>query len=108
MNIINIINVILYLLNHGKTSAKKLADKLNLSTRTIYRYISKISCCNIPITTYTGKNGGIEILNTFSLSKMYLTCEEKNYLLDALKLFNTTDNSRATLNQTIYTKINIL
>ena len=80
-----IIGIILTLLYQGKTKAKNLALKYNVSTRTIYRYISILDTCEIPICTHLGRNGGIEILNTFKLNNMFLTTQEKMTLIDATR-----------------------
>lgn len=46
---------ILYiLLNEGETTAPKLADRFEVSTRTIYRDIDSLSMAGIPIYTSQG------------------------------------------------------
>ena len=43
----------------NKTTEKELADKFEVSTRTIYRDIETLSGANIPIYASKGKDGGI-------------------------------------------------
>ena len=43
--------------------AKFLADIFEVSKKTIYRHVNNLVYAGLPITTNTGKNGGI-ILNT--------------------------------------------
>ena len=81
-----IIGMLLTLLHQGRTKAKELASKYNISIRTVYRYMSILDTCEVPIISYTGKNGGIEILNTFELNKMFLTTQEKMSLIDASRI----------------------
>ena len=46
-----------YLLNKGQTTAPKLAEKFEVSIRTIYRDIDSLSNAGIPIYTVQGKGG---------------------------------------------------
>ena len=78
------IGILITLLNKGKTTYKELSDKFNVSPRTICRYISMLDTAGVPILTKTGKNGGVEILNTFKLNNVYLTIQEKIHLLTAV------------------------
>ncbi|MBR1925237.1 MAG: HTH domain-containing protein [Clostridia bacterium] len=81
------IGMIFYILNHKKTTAKTLAEKFEVSTKTIYRYLDEFSACGIPIITECGKNGGIRIENTFNLLNMFFSNEE----LEKLKSFCKND-----------------
>lgn len=74
--------ILLTLLRNGRTRAKELASKYDVSIRTIYRYIDMLDTSGVPIVSYVGKNGGIEILNTFSLTKSYFTLQEKITLIE--------------------------
>ena len=95
-----IIGIILTLLRQGKTKARDLAHKYNISTRSVYRYISILDTCEIPIATQTGRNGGIEILNTFKLNSMFFTVQEKMTLIDATRIIED-----KTLQKNIQTKL---
>lgn len=51
---------ILYcLLDKGQTTAPELAEKFEVSVRTIYRDIDALSSAGIPVYSETGRNGGI-------------------------------------------------
>lgn len=76
--------ILLTLLNKGKTTYQELSDKFNVSSRTICRYVSALDTAGVPITTKTGKNGGVEILNTFKLNQLYFTLQEKIFLLTVI------------------------
>ena len=77
--------IITYLLNHKKVRAQDLAEKFEVSVRTIYRDIDAISQAGIPIITYQGTGGGIGILEGFKLDKNLLTGEEISKIVNALK-----------------------
>ena len=80
MKIYLILSILLELLKHDRISAKSLAEKYEVSPRTIYRYLDYLECAGIPTKTYLGKNGGIGIDNEFKLDTTYLTLDEKSYL----------------------------
>ena len=68
-----------------KITAKELAEKFEVSTRTIYRDIESLSRANIPIYSSKGKDGGIGILEEYVLNKTVLSEEEQNQILFALQ-----------------------
>lgn len=73
---------ILYLLLVKKRiTANELADYLEVSVRTIYRDVETLSSFQIPIYMSKGKNGGITLLETYTLDKMLLTEKEQKEIL---------------------------
>ncbi len=83
--------ILYYILEKGKVTANELADKFEVSVRTIYRDIDSISSAGIPIYATQGKGGGIEIAEEFVLSKSLLSENEKQQIMSALQgLENTT------------------
>ncbi len=68
--------IVYYLLDKGQATAPKLAEKFEVSVRTIYRDIDVLSGAGIPIYTETGRNGGIYLMNDFVLNKAILSEEE--------------------------------
>ena len=86
MQVNNRLFEILYiLLQKKKVTAKELAEKFEVSTRTIYRDIEALSSANIPIYMSKGKDGGIGILEEYVLNKSILSEEEQNQILFALQ-----------------------
>lgn len=83
---INRLFQIVYILLERKTiTAKELADKFEVSTRTIYRDIEVLSSSKIPIYANKGKGGGINLLDDFVLDKSILSEEEQNQILFSLQ-----------------------
>lgn len=72
-----IFQILLYLNNHRKTTASKIANKFHMSTRSVYRYIDDLSLIGVPVITKTGKMGGIEILKNFCIDGIMLAEQEK-------------------------------
>jgi len=77
--------IVYILLQKKKTTAKELADRFEVSTRTIYRDIEALSSANIPIYMSKGKDGGISILEEYVLNKSILSEEEQKQILFALQ-----------------------
>lgn len=77
--------IVYILMQKKKVTAKELADKFEVSTRTIYRDIEALSGANIPIYASKGKDGGIGILEEYVLNKTILSEEEQNQILFALQ-----------------------
>ncbi len=84
--------IVYYLLDKGQATAPELAEKFEVSVRTIYRDIDALSGAGIPIYTETGRNGGISLMNHFILDKIVLSKEEKQEILTALQTINITQN----------------
>lgn len=82
--------ILYYILAKGKVTANELADKFEVSVRTIYRDIDSLSSAGIPIYATQGKDGGIEIAEDFVLSKSLLTEDEKEQIMAALHGFDST------------------
>lgn len=77
---------ILYiLLNKQKTTAGELAEKFEVSVRTIYRDIDALSLAGIPVYMAKGKGGGISLMDGFVLQKSLLTQEERDQILIGLQ-----------------------
>lgn len=77
--------IVYILMQKKKITAKELAEKFEVSTRTIYRDIESLSRANIPIYSSKGKDGGIGILEEYILNKTVLSEEEQNQILFALQ-----------------------
>lgn len=77
--------IVYILMQKKKVTAKELANRFEVSTRTIYRDIEILSRANIPIYMSKGKDGGIGLLEEYVLNKTILSEEEQNQILFALQ-----------------------
>lgn len=50
--------ILYHLLDKGRATAPELAEKFEVSVRTVYRDIDALSGAGIPVYTETGRNGG--------------------------------------------------
>lgn len=84
--------ILYHLLDKGQATAPELAEKFEVSVRTIYRDIDALSGAGIPVYTEAGRNGGIHLLNDFVLDKAVLSEAEKQEILAALQSIRITRN----------------
>ena len=84
--------IVYHLLNKGHATASELAEKLEVSVRTIYRDIEALSEAGIPVYAETGRCGGIHLMPDFVLGKVMLSEKEKRELLAALQSLMVTGN----------------
>lgn len=85
MKIDRLISIILILLDRNKVSAKELADKFEVSLRTIYRDIDTINMSGIPIISTSGINGGFQIMEQYKLDKKVFSASDIVTLLRGLE-----------------------
>ena len=78
------------LLNRDRISAKELADRFEVSVRTIYRDIDSINLAGIPVISYQGYNGGFGIMENYRINSQVLTLNDMISLLTALRGINDT------------------
>lgn len=79
--------ITVYLLNHGKTSAAQLAQKFEVSVRTVQRDIDSLCQAGIPVIAETGAAGGYYLADTFRMDAQTATKEDYSLMLTALKGF---------------------
>lgn len=77
---------IVYLLMERRNwTAKELAERLEVSQRTLYRDIDALSAANIPVYAVKGQGGGIRLMDGFELDRSLLSEEGQEQILTALK-----------------------
>lgn len=77
---------ILYLLVEKRAvTAKELAQRLEVSERTVYRDIDALSAAGIPVFTQQGQGGGIRLMDSFVLDKTLLSGAQQDEILFALR-----------------------
>lgn len=82
---------ILYLLMaKNGMQVSELAEKTEVSTRTIRRDIDALSAAGVPIYTTRGRSGGVHLMPGFVLDKSLLSDAEQDEILYALKSISAT------------------
>ncbi|WP_313152793.1 helix-turn-helix transcriptional regulator [Lacrimispora sp.] len=92
MQMNRLFEIVYILLNKKTTTAKELAERFEVSVRTIYRDIDMLSSAGIPVYASQGKGGGISLLEDYVLNKSVLSEDEQNEILFALQSLTVTQN----------------
>lgn len=83
MKFVILLDIFFELLAKRKVTATYLAQKHELSVRTIYRYVDVLSM-TVPIFVLQGRNGGICISDSYKLPVGFMTKEEYESAIEAL------------------------
>jgi len=92
MQMNRLFEIVYILLNKKKTTATELAERFEVTVRTIYRDIDILSSAGIPVYTSQGKGGGISLLDDYVLNKSVLSEDEQNEIMFALQSLTVTQN----------------
>lgn len=84
MKIDRLLNIITILLQNEKVTAPYLAEKFEVSRRTISRDIEDICKAGIPVVTLQGVHGGICVADGYKISKAILTKQELRLIFAGL------------------------
>ena len=82
------IKILFELLSKRCVKASYLAEKFEVSVRSIHRYINGLEMAGVPIYTIRGNNGGFAIVDTYRLPSTFMTENEFNQTIDTLSAIN--------------------
>ena len=93
MKIDRLIGILSVLLQKEKTTAPELAERFEVSRRTINRDIENLCKAGIPIQTSQGAGGGISIMEGFSMDRTLLTSKDMKMILAGLRSLDSVSGS---------------
>ena len=93
MKIDRLIGILSVLLQEEKMTATELADKFEVSRRTINRDIEDLCKAGIPITTTQGSGGGIRIMDGYRMDRTLLTSKDMQMILAGLRSLDSVSGS---------------
>ena len=94
MKIDRLIGILSILLQEEKTTAPKLAERFEVSRRTINRDIEDLCKAGILISTTQGTGGGISIMDGYRMDRTILTSKEMQMILAGLRSLDSVSGSR--------------
>lgn len=81
------LKILFELLAKKTVTATYLADKYEVSTRSIHRYINTLEMAGVPLYTTRGKAGGFSLIDSYRLNSNFLTTKEFEQTLNTLQAF---------------------
>ena len=84
MKVDRLVSIIMILLEKKRIGAQELADRFEVSPRTIYRDIDAINMAGIPVRSTSGVGGGFEIMPEYKMDKRVFSTAELSALLMGL------------------------
>ncbi|MEN6312856.1 MAG: YafY family protein [Clostridiaceae bacterium] len=85
MKLDRLLGILTILLKNDRVTAPQLAEKFEVTRRTIGRDIDTLCQAGIPIVTHQGGGGGISVADGYKLDKSILTADELSSIIAALK-----------------------
>ena len=89
-----LIGILSILLQEEKTTAPELAEKFEVSRRTINRDIEDLCKAGIPIRTAQGTGGGISIMDGYCIDRTILTSKDMQMILAGLRGLDSVSGKR--------------
>ena len=93
MKIDRLIGILSVLLQRDKTTAPELAERFEVSRRTINRDIEDLCKAGIPIRTSQGTGGGISIMDGYRMDRTILTSKDMQMILAGLRSLDSVSGS---------------
>lgn len=100
-----LLQILFILLEKGSVTAPALAEKFEVSSRTIYRDIDALSAAGVPVYAIRGKGGGIFLQENYVIDKNFFSDEEQQAILIALQNLTLAEGS---LTSPLHTKLRTL
>ncbi|GAA4866032.1 YafY family protein [Paenibacillus vulneris] len=85
MKLDRLLAITMLLLNRKRVGAQELAERFEVSLRTIYRDLEALNQAGIPIVSFAGASGGYEIMDQYRLDRQFLSLDELQSIIIALK-----------------------
>lgn len=85
MAVERLIGILTVLLRQDRATAAELAERFEVSVRTIQRDVERLCLAGIPLRTTTGRGGGIAIMEGFSVDRTVLTSQDRAAILAGLR-----------------------
>ena len=93
MKIDRLIGILSVLLQKDKVTAPELAERFEVSRRTINRDIEDLCKAGIPIRTSQGTGGGISIIDGYRMDRTILTSKDMQMILAGLRSLDSVSGS---------------
>jgi predicted DNA-binding transcriptional regulator YafY len=97
MQIDQLFEFVYVLIDKKQVTAKEMAERFGVSTRTIYRWVDALSVSGVPIYSQNGRGGGIAISEQYALDTKVLSEEERLAIVSSVKALNSLSGNPASV-----------
>ena len=97
MQIDQLFEFVYVLIDKKQVTAKEMAARFGVSTRTIYRWLDALSVSGVPVYSQKGRNGGIAISEQYALDTKVLSEEERLAIVSSVKALNSLSGNPASV-----------
>ena len=95
MKIDRLLGLLSILANTDKITVQELANRFEVSKRTIFRDLDTLSRAGIPIISYPGIGGGVAIIEGYKLKNQVLSTDDIRNIFTALNGLKSIDNNHS-------------
>ena len=85
MQIDQLFEFVYILIDKKQVTAKEMAERFGVSTRTIYRWMEALSLSGVPVYSLKGRGGGIAISEKFAMDNTVLSEDERLAIVSSVK-----------------------
>ena len=96
-----IFEIYVFLQKKKSTTAKELSKAMEISSRSVYRYIDSLSLMGVPIITKTGRNGGIELIGSHYIDCFLISEKDKEIIKNFIDYNEKVDEVKNVLKKLI-------
>lgn len=90
MRLDRLLGITLELMAKKRVTAAELAEKFEVSIRTVYRDVDLINQSGIPVASFSGADGGFELMNGFFLTRQHFSVDDLSVIYTLLKAMEGT------------------
>ncbi|MBX4260449.1 YafY family transcriptional regulator (plasmid) [Clostridium estertheticum] len=98
MKIDRLLGIISVLANRSRITVQELAERFEVSKRTIFRDLDTLSVAGVPIVTYSGIGGGVAVIEGYKLKNNILSKSDIKNVFTALNGLMSIDESTDLIN----------
>lgn len=97
MQIDQLFEFVYVLIDKKQVTAKDMAQRFGVSTRTIYRWMDALAVSGVPVYALKGRGGGIAISEQYAMDKTVLSEEERLAIVSSVKALNVLSGNPASV-----------
>lgn len=96
MRIQRLLALVCVLADNEKVTVRELAERFEVSRRTIFRDLEALNCAGIPIVSQPGREGGVCVMEGYKVARSVLSSDDARRLFSALDGLRSIDGDPST------------